>query len=192
MKKIIFLFAFLGCLFVATPMQAQLRFGIKAGANISKIDLSGGWKTNNVTGFTAGIMSEFIVPVVGIGADASLMYVRRGYSLKHVAGTVSREDAGTKNMDYIDIPLNLKWKGGLPFVKFFATAGPNFSFLVNSDLPSSEKRKFDVGLNVGAGIELVQKIQIAVNHNWGLTNAIDIPEHSGKNRGWTITAAFLF
>ena len=56
--------------------NAQFRFGIKAGLNLNKIDFKNVANTfdgSNGTGYTAGVMTEFTIPVIGLGLDASLM-----------------------------------------------------------------------------------------------------------------------
>ena len=54
---------------LATPAQAQLKWGVKGGVNMSKIDWNGGYEGNkdNSAGFFIGPMAEFTIPVIGLG-----------------------------------------------------------------------------------------------------------------------------
>ena len=57
-------------------------------------------------------MAEFMVPVIGIGVDASLMYTRKGSELKDITRGISE----SKHVDYVEIPINMKYKYSLPVV----------------------------------------------------------------------------
>ena len=51
---------------VALPSQAQLQWGIKGGANVSKISFDRDiFKTDNMGGFFIVPMVEFAIPIVG-------------------------------------------------------------------------------------------------------------------------------
>ena len=58
------------CLAMATPAQAQLlKWGLKGGVNMAKIDWSGGYEGNkdNRKGFFIGPMAEITISVIGLG-----------------------------------------------------------------------------------------------------------------------------
>ena len=61
-------------------------------------------------------MAEFTVPVIGVGLDASVMYVRRTGE-----GVDGNGDAFKNNRDYVGIPINLKWKINVPVVSHIST-----------------------------------------------------------------------
>lgn len=169
--------------------DAQFRFGLKAGINVSKLSFNESTlDSDNRTGFTGGLMTEFTVPLIGIGADLSALYVHRN-----------------ENRDYIEIPLNLKYKLTLPvvshIVKPFITTGPSVAFLTSKKAIDEAwtNNSVDWAWNFGLGVELIRKVQIAASYGLGLTNTLHsigkIENKStieGKNRYWTITAAYLF
>ncbi len=182
---------------VALPSSAQFRFGIKAGLAVNNMKFSQEmFNAENRTGFTGGIMTEFTVPIVNLGFDASVLYARRSveFATDKVGTTI------TDNRNYIDIPVNLKWKIGLPIVGKvltpFITTGPDFSFLISGKSINEvwENRKFDCAWTVGAGLQFFNHLQIAANYGFGLTKTVSGNEslYSGKDRAWTVTAAFLF
>ena len=178
---------------MAVPAQAQFKWGIKGGANISSIhfsDLPETFSTDNLTGFHIGPTIELMAPFIGLGFDASILYSQTGMEI------------GTQKIksDYLNVPVNLKWNIGIPAVKVFAAAGPYVGFRLGGgkiwDVLSDqiESKSFSAGLNLGAGVELIQHLQISATYQLGLTDNYSVKQLKidGKNRGWMISAAILF
>lgn len=180
---------------VAIPAHSQLRLGVKGGLNISSVHFNKDIvSSDNVTGFNIGPMIEGTIPLIGLGFDAAILYSQKGIDVK-----------GEKNIknDYIDVPVNLKWKFGLPILKAYLTAGPYVGFRVGGekfwDIPGSigdqlKANSFNAGLNFGAGVEVITHLQVGFNYALGLTEDYSLSklDLNGKNRGWSITAAILF
>lgn len=173
--------------------DAQFRFGIKAGLNVNHLsfkDVSVDNLKNNAAGFTAGVMTEFQVPIIGLCLDLSLMYARLN----------SDEDLDNKN--FIQIPLNLKYKFSLPVVGSFLApylfTGPSFDFkLDKSTLDDFKTKTFQAVWNVGLGLELVKHLQIGASYGFGINNILDKVYNEANpiklhNNYWTVTAAYLF
>lgn len=202
MKKsvVLIVIALLG--FMAVPADAQIKFGVKGGVNVSKASISKDvLATKNVTGFNIGPMVEFRLPIVGIGMDAALLYSQKGFKTQD--GVVDK----SMKTDYLEIPVNFKWKVGIPLAKFYLAAGPYINFRVAGDkiweIPGSmgdqlKSKSFGAGLNFGAGVELLSHLQLGFNYGLGLTDDYktlrvgDIADGTGKSRGWSINAAILF
>ncbi len=178
---------------MAVPAQAQFKWGIKGGANISSIhfsDLPEIFSTDNLTGFHIGPTIELMAPFVGLGFDASILYSQTGMEI------------GTQKIksDYLNVPVNLKWKIGIPAVKVFAAAGPYIGFRLGGGkiwdviIDEVQSKSFSAGLNLGAGVELIQHLQISATYQLGLTDNYSVKQLKidGKNRGWMISAAILF
>ncbi len=200
MKKITIVFTLLVLSMAsAVSASAQLRFGLKAGAAINSLHFNEStFSADNRAGFTGGAMLEFTAPVVGIGMDLSLMYVRRN------AEFMQQNEIHRDNRDYIDIPLNLKWKMNIPMVNKIVRpmlfTGPTFSFLTSrrSAEEAWRNRQFDTAWNFGFGAELFSHIQVAASYSVGLTKTLKgigvtgTSNIEGHNRYWTVTAAYLF
>lgn len=191
----------LSVMFMALPAKAQIKFGIKGGLNISSVHFNSDiLKADNVTGFQVGPMIETTLPLVGVGLDAAILYSQKGLEANTGLSKTSMKT------DYIDVPVNLKWKFGLPIVKVYLAAGPYVGFRVGGDkfweVPGSVKsqiktKSFSAGLNFGAGVELIKHLQVGINYGLGLTDnysleTVDLSKSVGKNRGWSVTAAILF
>ncbi len=201
MKKLRLLFVVIAVAMIgaAIPAQAQFRFGVKAGATVNSLHFSTEtFDSKNRAGFTGGVMVEFTVPVVGVGMDLSAMYVRRNSAWLSENG-LTRDDR-----DYISIPLNLKWKINIPLLNSvfrpFLTTGPDFAILTSGRgiKDAYRNRKFDTSWNFGFGAELFKHVQVSASYGLGLTKALktvgvtDKADIAGRNRYWTITAAYLF
>ena len=183
------------------PAASQFRFGLKAGVAINSLkftsaeEFKGSFNTDNRAGFVGGAMVEFTVPVIGVGVDASLLYVHR--EAKSTTDNIKR--------DYIDIPINLKYKFSIPVIdnvlRPFVTTGPSFAFLASKKEISDawENKSVDVAWNFGFGVEVLSHVQVAASYGIGLTNTLkwigatqNNAKIDGKNRYWTVTAAYLF
>lgn len=189
---------------VAVGATASAKFSIGPRVGIAVNDLKFNnelWSGENRTGFTGGLMMEFTVPVINLGFDASVMYVRRD------ARFIDEQAAnGEVNMtkDWIEIPINFKYKIGLPvigkIVSPYVFTGPSFAFLTSSRAINEawKSNKFDVSWNVGAGLEFFTHLQIGASYGFGMTKlakqvvGANGGNVNGKNRYWTVTAAWLF
>ena len=181
--------------------SADFRFGVKAGMNFNKLsykiqnksDLEGQFKSDNRTGWMAGVMAEFTLPIINIGADASLLYARQNVD----------DNSAYENKNFLDIPINMKWKIGLPVVGNVISpiiyTGPDFLFALNKETLNNFKSKTcEVGWNVGIGVELVKHVQVEAGYCFGLnsvakmTGMVDAVDLKVKKNYWTLTAAYLF
>ncbi|MCM1005377.1 MAG: porin family protein [Prevotella sp.] len=191
----------LGC----SAANAQFRFGIKAGVNLNKLHFNSfkdTFQPDNGCGFTGGIMTEFQVPLIGLCFDASLMY-------SHMSGdsdihAISDENTNATELlsqkkDFLEVPINIKYKLGLPIIHPYIFTGPSFAFKLGKNDNILHTKTFQCAWNVGIGVELASHLQIAGSYGFGVNN---IMEHvTGwdaskdiklKNNYWTITAAYLF
>ena len=176
------------CLAMATPAQAQLlKWGLKGGVNMAKIDWSGGYEGNkdNIIGFFIGPMAEFTIPVIGLGIDGALMYSQRG------------EDDWKQQG--VEIPVNLKYTIGLgSMLGVYVAAGPDFFFnFKDTKWEGLDTKATQVGLNIGAGVKLIQHLQIGVNYQIPLGDSFSFEEAGkaigdGKTKTWQISLAYLF
>lgn len=196
MKKIFSVFMIaICCLAMAMPVQAQLlKFGVKGGVNLSKLKVEG--MKDNSTGFFFGPMAEVTIPIIGLGVDGALLYSQKGNG---------KIDGVEMKQSGLDIPINLKYSIGLgSMLGIYIAAGPDFFFnfskdknyIDGSDTYKLENKKAQVGINIGAGVKLIQHLQLGVNYNipfgdsftWkNAGNAI-----GAKNKTWQISAAYLF
>lgn len=187
----------IAALFVVSTMQAQFRFGVKGGLNISKVKFNENvFRSDNITGFHVGPTIEAMMGQGGIGLDAAVLYSQRGFD----------SDEKTIRNSYLDIPVNLKFKFGLPLVNPYLAAGPYMSLRVAGDKKWSisdkvdqiEAKSFGAGLNFTAGAEIFNSLQVGVTYSLGLTDDFktfdidDLDSYKGKAHTWLISAAVFF
>jgi len=128
--------------------HAQLKFGIKGGANFSKLTSTDpSAQLENLTAFHGGLMAEIGLPIGGIEVDA--LYTQNG--TKFDTGSAIEELKNT----YIAIPVVFK----LSILKVLnIQAGPQFSYLTSSKLADvdfkDQLQSSDLHIVFGAGIDL--------------------------------------
>ena len=184
--------------------KAQFHWGPKVGINVNSLHFNNELlNTDNRTGFTGGLMMEFTAPIINLGFDMSVLYVRRNND--YTVHTTDNAEVMLKNdIDYMSIPINFKWKIGIPVVqkiiKPFFTTGPDFAFRVSKRhfMQAYKNRKVDVNWNFGFGLELLSRVQVAAAYGVGITKAVETVSSfegahiDGRTRCWTVTAAYLF
>ena len=196
MKKIFGALMIAVCIGMAMPAQAQIHFGVKGGLNLSKASFSNvgeNFKKDNFTGFFIGPMAEFNIPIVGLGVDASLLFAQRGIKVSEGNDDITVKQNG------IDIPVNLKYTIGLgSLAGIYLVAGPDFyfDFAGNKTIEGmrTDKKKAEVGINVGAGLKLLNHLQVGANYNIPLGNTADIEgtNASYKTKTWQVSVAYIF
>lgn len=188
MKKIALFLIVLGALASAPSANAQIRFGVKGGLNMVSHSLSGvnyGSK-DSYNGFMIGPTLEAMFGPLGV--EGSLLYSQKGISLNNLDASIN----------YLEIPVNLKMKFGIPMVKVYGYAGPYLSYGFVGDVSNLLKvniSKWDVGGNVGAGVEVFNFLQVGVNYGFGFAKnkiTINNVESSYKNGVFSVTAGIYF
>ena len=201
MKKILTV-VILACIAFAIPAQAQVKFGLKGGLNLTSItgDSEG---VSNKAGFYIGPTVKFTLPVVGLSLDASALYDQRQGKIKGTDQTIKSQS--------IQIPINVRYGFGLSsVVNVFAFAGPQFGFNLGDKTKELYKNAMDwtlrssnVSANVGLGATLLNHLQITVNYNFALgkTGEIEVWDGvkntwdavtDGKASAWQVSAAYFF
>ena len=198
MKKIFSALLVAVCICMAMPAQAKINFGVKGGLNLSKASFSkADFKKDNFTGFFIGPMAEFKIPVVGLGLDGALLFSQRGIE---VEGTKIKQNG-------LDIPINLKYNIGLgSLLGVYLAAGPDFYFDFEKNKQvwdaddyriRTDKKRTEVGINLGAGVKLVNHLQVGFNYNIPLGDSAklidsDAESASYKTKTWQVSIAYLF
>ena len=198
MKKILntLMLAF-GLLLMAMPADAQIRFGVKGGVNLTQVETNLKAIKDNSTGYFIGPMIEATIPGIGLGVDGAIMYAQRGKD--------------ELKMEGVEVPLNLKLTiGAGSSLSIYLAAGPDF-FLNLKDLDlgaidatiqgyKAKEKKAQVGLNLGGGVKLMQHLQLGLNYmiplgdSFSFKKAADAvgEDESFKYKNWQLTLAYIF
>lgn len=199
-------------LFAASSAQAQVKFGLKGGLNVTNMSLNSEvFDADNQTGFFIGPTVKFTLPIVGFGIDASALYDQRDAKVK-VEDDGSSVESKIKNQS-INIPINLRYGVGLgSTASLFLFAGPQFGFNVGDknqslfkDMGEWRLKSSTFSVNVGLGAMLLSHLQISANYNiaCGKTGETTVSDVAGetvqqmfKKRGranaWQIGLAYYF
>ena len=205
MKKFFTLVVLLATITVA---QAQVKFGVKGGLNLTNMTLSKDVvDKSNQTGFFIVPTVKFTIPIVGLGLDASALYDQRSAKL----------DGENVKQQSIQVPINLRdgvGLGSLASINFFA--GPQFGFNVGDKAFTSfdnaknttsswRLKESNLSANVGLGLILLNHLQIAANYNFALGktgdyNVIDstistaekVITGKTKANSWQLSATYFF
>ncbi|MDR2382589.1 MAG: PorT family protein [Prevotellaceae bacterium] len=179
MKKVLLI---LVAFMFTVSIQAQLRFGVKAGVNYSKFNSKEQVLDTEGAAWQVGLASQFKIPLIGLGIQPELLYsVNKGKS---------------NSIGYFTVPVNLRWQPlPIPVVKPVILAGPYFGYAVNfkgfKDVKNDIKR-FDWGIGLGAGVE-IWKFQIEGRYNWGLQNIGEkLKKGDLKSNVFTLSAIYFF
>jgi hypothetical protein len=173
--------------------QAQgIHFGIKAGANLFKVD-GQSFSSEYKFGYNVGAFSEInFTPNIGIQPE--LLFNQTNYR----TGTQFSDlySGGINNyegkLNYLSIPVLLSIR---PIPLLSILVGPQFGILLNKDehLTYQATQAFksgDFALVGGAQLNLAS-IKVGARYVIGLNNINDVNDQaSWKNQGWQLYAGF--
>lgn len=204
MKKFFTALMFAVALLTAAPSQAQVKFGLKGGLNVTDMSLSSEvLDESNKTGFFVGPTVKFTLPIVGLGIDASALYDQRDAKLK------GEEGSENVSLRSINIPINVRYTFGMSsLAAIYLAAGPQFGYNIGDKNIFSDEdgtgfslKKSNFSVNVGAGITLMSKFEIGATYNiaCGKTGEFNLIDAAGKQlsestrmNSWQVSAAYYF
>jgi opacity protein-like surface antigen len=179
MKKILTIVA-IACIAFAIPAQAQVKFGLKGGLNLTNLSVDGiNNAFSNKSGFYIGPTVKFTLPVVGLSIDGAALYDQRNAKIKGTDETIKLQS--------IQIPVNVRYGVGLSsVVNVFAFAGPQFGFNIGdkskilSEMAGWSLKSSNISGNVGIGATVFSKLQITANYNFQLSKSGEV-EYINEN-----------
>ena len=204
MKKFFTALMFAVAMLTAAPSQAQVKFGLKGGLNVTDMSLSSEvLNESNKTGFFVGPTVKFTLPIVGLGIDASALYDQRDAKLK------GEDDSENISLRCINIPINVRYTFGMSsLAAIYLAAGPQFGYNIGEKNIFSDEdgngfslKKSNFSVNVGAGITLMSKLEIGATYNiaCGKTGEFNLIDAAGKQlsestrmNSWQVSAAYYF
>ena len=210
MKKILSFVFLVAAMMFATSANAQVKFGLKGGLNVTSMSFSEDvFDASNKTGFFVGPMVKVTVPIVGLSFDAAALYDQKEADVKYnIDGELGKTTVRQKS---INIPVNVRYGFGLSsLANAFLFAGPQWGINVGdknfkwNETSSYSLKKSNFSVNVGAGVTLLNHLQISANYNIAcgksadasLSKAVDAVTNAGKdkshNNSWQIALGYWF
>lgn len=190
-------------LFAAGPLAAQASIGLKAGLTASTLsgDDADGAKTR--TGVSGGIFVNLpLSPNFSIQPEA--LYMSKGADFD----AFDNDEVGSVKLQYIEVPILLKYAFGAGPLRPSLFAGPSIAFKTSceiefeglgsfdceDDVDVGAVKSTDFGAVAGLGLEYDMggmSLLADARYGFGLTNIDDTGSDSDvKNRGWTFLAGF--
>lgn len=178
---------------MAIPTQAQVSWGLRAGANIVNMKMSSDvFSAKNNAGFYVGPTVRFTVPIVGLSFDASALYDQR--TAKVVDN--SNGDTEERKQQTIQIPLNIRYGWGMgDLANVFLFAGPQFGFNVSKHYPEWTWKSSQFSVNVGIGATVLSHLEIKANYNFVVgKSAVAFDNLQGNSRfnSWQVGLGYYF
>jgi hypothetical protein len=158
MKKVVFLSLFILFSFLSKAQLDMFRSGVVLGFSPNQSILES-------APLNAGIMTEFILPVVGVGAEIDLIYENKAFQTH--SGSFSERFSNFK------LPIYAKWKLGVPMFKGFIGAGATYSLSWKDLYEYGISRKtFEIwSFSAIAGFDIFNKIQFRLSYDYQFLNS---------------------
>lgn len=195
MKRILFSLLLLGGL--GSTAQAQVRLGIKAGANLAQytnVDLTG---HGSIIGPQGGLTLN--APITSDGffsLQPELLYSQKGDKI---------EDVTTSRLHYVDLPVlarinadGLIFEAG-PQLGFLAAATHTYYQRTGTQVTDSRKvsstdnlNRLDLGYVAGVGYQLSSGPNIGLRYNGGITKVPSNTSVSVRNSVFQLFVGYVF
>ena len=214
MKNVIRTIAVIFLLTLAFQSSAQVKFGLKAGLNLSNmVDkdkdeiYSKDFKSN--PGYHFGVTAEYALDDK-LSIEPALLFSKKGYKMSE---SYSGVDSKTLvNLNYLEIPINGIYKIDLGETKLKIHAGPYLGFALSGKMKTTvtgepdetttikigsgtnkDIKGLDFGLNVGAGLEF-GVIEFGLQYGIGLANLTNSTVASAvqKNKVFSVSVGYKF
>ncbi len=198
MKKILLICL---SLVLVTAVNAQTRWGVKAGANMSKLtgDIEGeklGW------GFHGGLMLEHAFGTSGFAIQPELLYMQANSSTEVTSLEDIRTADASITFNQLQLPINLKYSFGLEHLKLFALAGPYLSYALSGDIEGVDlfdkigdedaaMKRFDLGVGIGIGVE-ISRFSLTISDQFGMLNTSNYDDTNIKSNNVMFSLGFFF
>ena len=201
MKKIFTAMLFAAAMMTATVAQAQVKFGLKGGLNVTNMSFSQDVADkSNRAGFFVGPTVKVGIPLAGLGVDAAVLYDQRE----------AEAEGLTVKQRSINVPINLRYNIGFSsLVGAYIAAGPQFGIAVgDKSFKWDDETSYDISntnfsINVGAGVTLLSHLEVGFTYNiacgkTGEVNVWDVASSTwnqvtrGRANAWQVSAAYWF
>ena len=201
MKRIFTAMLFAAAMMTATVAQAQVKFGLKGGLNVTNMSFSQDVADkSNRAGFFVGPTVKVGIPLAGLGVDAAVLYDQRE----------AEAEGLTVKQRSINVPINLRYNIGFSsLVGAYIAAGPQFGIAVgDKSFKWDDETSYDISntnfsINVGAGVTLLSHLEVGFTYNiacgktgevnvWNAAGSTWEQVTKGRANAWQVSAAYYF
>lgn len=213
-----------------TASAQKLQYGIEAGLDVNKLSVPTSYQeavanvksTDNQLGYFVGPKIKFLT-LIGLGFDAAVLYNWKKSTFENTSQEMVNgilcdvTRSKTKNMNYLVVPINLRYQLNLLGSKLgiYATAGPQWSlFLGDRDLTwnsitdgtveemaTTTFKQNTISANLGAGLMILSHVQLGFTYNFPITDSGEMTfdpksptsvKENFKNKTWQIRLNYYF
>ena len=203
-------FSFLVVLFFyySTAVYAQL--GIKAGVNLASENKSlnpseivARVNASNLTGYQIGLVYQAMPKKSGVGVEIGALLSQKGSTIDSTNLDYSVKQ-GYRELNYIEVPLNLRYRLTLGFIGIYGFGGVYGAYQLSGKIVdeitgitlnetfTDFMSHVDYGYNFGAGLELFRKIQLGATWSQGIKNISLAGFAPTTNRVLSVNLVYLF
>ena len=189
-------------------VNAQVRFGIKAGINLPNVTAkSDGTKedTKMSFGFHVGTIADWSLSE-SFSVQPGLLFSTKGFKTTTVMQGISVDI--TETVNYLEIPINAMYKLPVGSAKILIFGGPYFGYALSGKAKGTamgvsdtqtlhigssdtdDLKAMDLGLNFGAGVE-ISNFVVTAQYGLGLANLSPDTSFTEKNNVIGISVGFL-
>lgn len=194
MKKLLFIITLL---FVGIASQAQIKFGVKAGANFYKFN-----GDDADFGDASSVSPEFKAGFAGgglINIPINKMFSVQPEVLYSMEGA-RYEEEGEKVLfktDYLNVPVLFQYNDASGF---YVETGPQVGFLLSAKITDGETtddvkdafKEVNFSWAIGLGYKLKNGLGFGARYNLGFANIIDEDDVDIKLGGFHVGIFYLF
>ena len=179
------------CIALSTVTFAHAQVGLRGGVNMAneirtfnKEELQGAFSSDNLTGYQAGLVLQLNPRKSELGLEmGALMSQKTSMFCFDSTGVVNNIKKAYQEINYIEVPLNLRYRLCLGALGIYGSAGVYGDYALNgksvfdsqivTDLETAKNLddfmdRLDYGYSLGCGIEIMSTIQIGANWSQGL------------------------
>lgn len=150
-------------------------WGVEAGMNFNSLSFDKEmFESGNRAGFFVGPKVKVKVPIVGLGLDGALIYSLNSAQVQ------AADMVKSKNLSYLEIPLNVRYDFSLlKVLTLYLATGPQYNYCLSSDATISDLygpvdggiSRSTWGWNVGGGVEIMKHLQLGVTYTIPISNS---------------------
>ena len=173
-----------------TQAQVLPQFGIKGGLNYSTFNNVDGVEYK--PGLLVGAFVDFNIPATPMSIQPEILYSQYGANIE--------DSDASFNVNYLQVPVLIKFGFPTPGVKPNVYFGPYMGFNIKSEIKNDDAslnlddqtEDTDFGVIVGAGVD-VSKFRVGLRYTAGLTAAAkENFSEDAKNGGIALTLGIAF
>lgn len=209
-------FGLLIVVFVFSTSELYAQLGIKAGVNManeitsfSQQAIADGFSSKNLTGYQIGLVYQIMPKKSGLGVEIGALISQKGSTFNDTITVTDFIKQGYKELNYLEVPFNLRYRLKIGFIGIYAFGGVYGGYMLSSKIGDETNNttqdqtlgnfsdRMDYGYDLGAGLELFNKVQFGASWSHGLKNTAasvsGLPTPSNVNNSvFSVNLVYLF